>query len=58
MILPEDSNDPEVVTAIGRRLLANPNRELVRRVYGGNYDWYRRCVIANFPGCEEDSEEE
>ncbi len=58
MSLQDDSNDHMTVTEVGRRLLQNPNRELVRRVYGGNYDWYRRCVIANFPGCDQKTEEE
>ena len=54
----EDTNDSVTVTEVGRRLLHNPNRELVRRVYGGNYDWYRRCVMANFPGCDQEAEKE
>lgn len=58
MSLQEDTNDHITVTEVGRRLLHNPNRELVRRVYNGNYEWYKRCVVANFPGCDQEPEEE
>ncbi len=53
MVDRDESNDPTYVAATGRRLLARPNKDIVKRVYNQSYEAYRNCVIANFPGCED-----
>jgi hypothetical protein len=49
----DDSNEPEFVASTGRRLLANPNKELILRVYSGSMNAFKKCVISNFPGADK-----
>jgi hypothetical protein len=50
----DTSNDPLYVAATGRRLLQRPKKDIVKKVFNGSIEAYRLCVIANFPGCQDD----
>jgi hypothetical protein len=52
----DGSNDPTYVAATGRRLLKRPSKDLLKRVYNGSTEAFRKCVISNFPGCDQNEE--
>jgi hypothetical protein len=39
----------------GRRMLEKPDHGLIVEVFGGDFERYKQCVIANFGECDPDA---